>query len=537
MAHVRRVVLIGIAAGIGIPASAEDLGQAWQQALAINTGLRARHEETDAARLNLGANERDRYGQLRNFTLNSLVTPQPRFNNNQGSSVTPGAGAGGGGSGGGTTAGFFGSGQNDTPLTFTGYTIPIYTGGRLLRTIDSSAAQLDGAKLEAIREAMDLKLTVAESYIDVLRSDKSVRVAISDVQRLSSFERDVLNQIEQGLATREDQLSAQVELARARQDLLQARETLASSWATYNRYLHRPADTVVPLDELAAGPPMTPEDPRVAEAIREVDRARRMLQAAQLRVEALREGGPVPVDLDGATIDRSLARTSQDPVELPLPLPPDATPSPTVIPGDRSTSEPTMLPLPQGAEGMVRALEARALQLRPELGSLEMNARDLDAQAAAQRAGLRPQVTLSLGHSFTGFNGLETKNRLVSTAFVNWTIGDFGATRRRTGALKRQADAARSDRADTAADVVLEVRTRWLTLDEARQRVPVAREAVSLSDEALQVVLDRYDQGLSTYTEVLNAEARRVQALNDFYDAAYDAVLASFRLRRAVGEI
>ena len=84
---------------------------------------------------------------------------------------------------------------------------------------------------------------------------------------------------------------------------------------------------------------------------------------------------------------------------------------------------------------------------------------------------------------------------------------------------------------------MLEVRTRWLELDETSRRVPVAREAIALAEEALSVVLDRYGQGLSTYTQVLDAETRRVRALDDYYDALYDAVLGALRLRRAVGEL
>ena len=42
---------------------------------------------------------------------------------------------------------------------------------------------------------------------------------------------------------------------------------------------------------------------------------------------------------------------------------------------------------------------------------------------------------------------------------------------------------------------------------------------------------------LSTYTEVLDAELRRVQALGNFYNATYDENLAFFRLRRAVGDL
>jgi outer membrane protein len=67
--------------------------------------------------------------------------------------------------------------------------------------------------------------------------------------------------------------------------------------------------------------------------------------------------------------------------------------------------------------------------------------------------------------------------------------------------------------------------------------VPVSRVAVAQSEENNKVVGDRYRHQLSTYTEVLDAETRRIQSLNNFYNALYDESLAFFRLHRAVGDL
>ncbi len=42
---------------------------------------------------------------------------------------------------------------------------------------------------------------------------------------------------------------------------------------------------------------------------------------------------------------------------------------------------------------------------------------------------------------------------------------------------------------------------------------------------------------MSIYTEVLDAETRRLESLTNFYDAFYDEALALFRLHRAVGDL
>ena len=120
---------------------------------------------------------------------------------------------------------------------------------------------------------------------------------------------------------------------------------------------------------------------------------------------------------------------------------------------------------------------------------------------------------------------------------IDWTFTDSGKTRRQAHANQAQERSTLKRRADQAADIALQVRTRWLDLQTSRQRVPIARFAVVQADENVKVVTDRYRQQLSTYTEVLDAENRRIQSLNSFYNAIYDENLAFFRLRRAVGDI
>ena len=142
-----------------------------------------------------------------------------------------------------------------------------------------------------------------------------------------------------------------------------------------------------------------------------------------------------------------------------------------------------------------------------------------------------------MAYVYLGNNNLIPQGIGAATFYADWTITDSGATRRRAAAIKQQERAALKRRADIAADIALQVRTRWLDLLVARRRIPVSRLAVVQAEENIEVITDRYRQQLSTYTEVLDAETRRVQSLNNFYNAIYDENLAMFRLRRAVGEL
>jgi outer membrane protein len=126
---------------------------------------------------------------------------------------------------------------------------------------------------------------------------------------------------------------------------------------------------------------------------------------------------------------------------------------------------------------------------------------------------------------------------LTSLVVVDWTLTDFGTTRRRALAQRNQEFSTLRQRGDIADSIALEVRSGWLEVQETRLRIPVARIAVEQARENITYVTDRYRQGLSTYTEVLDAESRRVTSFNNLYEANCDAVIAVFRLRRAVGNL
>lgn len=487
--------LIALAAGLGLAcgprsARAESLTDAWTLALGGNQRLQAEQAQSVAQGYYLRAARSARLPTVRSFNFESFLTATPGIRNTfTGTSTGAGvagtsSGLGGtaatlGGTGAGAAAGagagglgglpavvpILGQGQRQLPVSVSFASLPLYSGGRIHANIAAANQNVSAQRAGEFKTALDLKLTVAEAYVSVLRAQKGLDVARTNVSRLASFARDARNRATQGLATRSDVLAADVTLANARLGLIQSKTTLESSWATYNRYLERPMSTVVALDEL---PPLP--------------------------------SGPEPTD--PAAVDVAS--------EAPF--------SPT-------------------DEGQVQALTEHALRSRPELAGLLAQAQSLNAQAASALGSVRPQVAFTMSYLFLGNNNAEPQGIGAASLIADWTLTDGGQSRRRSAALKHEELAARKRRNDAAADVALEVRTRWLELRQSRDRLPVARLAIAQADENVNVVTDRYRQQLSNYTEVLDAENRRVQSLNNYYNALYDEHLALFRLQRAVGDL
>ena len=285
------------------------------------------------------------------------------------------------------------------------------SGARSKATAPSWASRADEAAT-----ALELKLEVARAYVDVLRTRRAVAVARSNVESLSAQARDVKNLVAQGRGIRNDLLAAQVARANAQQREIQTRNRLSIAWATYNRYLCRPMDTVVPLEELAHVPPPP------------------------------RNGGgadtAVLIDVEPIVVD----------------------------------------------EAQIQALFEHALRNRSELASLYEQSRSTHAQAAAERATTRPQVSFLVANLYQNVRFLPTQADSGAAAFVlNWTLFDGGKSRRHAMALEQCAAADISRRDDLAAGIKLQIRSSWLTCQENQRRIPLTRAAIAQAEENLRV--------------------------------------------------
>jgi outer membrane protein TolC len=194
------------------------------------------------------------------------------------------------------------------------------------------------------------------------------------------------------------------------------------------------------------------------------------------------------------------------------------------------------LSVEQGVED-IGSLTHRALQLRPELAQISAQACALRDQAAGEQAKKGPQVAVVGGYVFQQNRYLDPDGLAGVAVMAEWNVIDSGRVCNRAASLSEKAEGLIRLRMDLESMVALDVRQKWLDLQTALARIDVARQATEQADENLQTARNRYRQQVGTNTEVLDAEALRVQAFTNYYNSVYEAVLARLRLARAVGEI
>ncbi len=192
---------------------------------------------------------------------------------------------------------------------------------------------------------------------------------------------------------------------------------------------------------------------------------------------------------------------------------------------------------PETAEEALSTRTERALARRSELAALARQIEALRHQAAAVRGEASPQVALSGGYGHQENRYQVYQGQWMIILGAKWNLFDGGVTGHRAGAVERQAAALTEQRDELASVIALQVRQTWLDVEETRKRLVVTQSAVAQAEENLHVARDRYTAGLSTHTEVLDAETLRVNSETNHAQAVFDAAIAGLRLKRATGEL
>ena len=209
---------------------AEDLRQAWSDAIASHNQLAAAAARREAAGLNLESAQAERWPRLDVSSSFTQLDEAPRFD-----------------FGGGTTSQQIFNNDNFVQAGVQ-VSLPLYAGGAISAGVDAAeyAAEASSEQYETVLQ--NIKLGTGEHYIQVLRAESGLEVAESNVRTLRAHTELAKKQYEIGSVPKNDFLAASVTLADAEQRKLQAENALDYARAAYNRYLNRPLEQPVSLD-------------------------------------------------------------------------------------------------------------------------------------------------------------------------------------------------------------------------------------------------------------------------------------------------
>lgn len=128
--------------------------------------------------------------------------------------------------------------------------LPIFTGGKLKGTIKQAKANYQYNEVGVQRTYNEMRSTVTDGYFTMLQADNMQKLSAESVARLEDHLKNVQAQYDVGVVAKADVLRSQVELADAKQTLIQAENSYQLAEASLNKIVGLPMDTNLKLDNL-----------------------------------------------------------------------------------------------------------------------------------------------------------------------------------------------------------------------------------------------------------------------------------------------
>jgi outer membrane protein len=187
------------------------------------------------------------------------------------------------------------------------------------------------------------------------------------------------------------------------------------------------------------------------------------------------------------------------------------------------------------------ALETEALASRPELAALKTRADGVNARLDAIASTRKPKVNFLSGYDVANpnpriFPRQDKWQPSFDISFnVSWQFWDSGRAKAdRAEALANQL-VLQERQNEVTSQIQADVRRQLVELATSRAALAPARLALAAAQETRRVVNDRFEAGVATTLDVLDAQLAEMQADLDRARVLADVRLNEARLTRVVG--
>ncbi len=335
----------------------------------------------------------------------------------------------------------------------------------------------------AERDSFALGLKVRQLLYDFGRTDATVRAASLDVET---------KELETTLVRNRSALQFILTYIR----LLRVEKLLGLQEQEVTRFEAHRNDTRSRLEEGA-----TTENDLLQAEVRLSDAVQRRLQSENLRALA--------------------AAQTNSQLQRPLALPVET----------RVIAEPSAV----GAESNLEEALATAVSERVEFKGIAKRIASTEERRAAVRKDYYPKFYVAGGYEYAQNQYTVHEGNWALQAGLDINIFAGGVTAEKLRQKERELSVIERTREQLLDAVRLEVQEGFLSLQTARSRVSATERAVEQAKENLRLQRLRYNEGVGTATEVLDAVSLATTAEQNFLNARYDVTEARARLGFAIG--
>ena len=179
-------------------------------------------------------------------------------------------------------------------------------------------------------------------------------------------------------------------------------------------------------------------------------------------------------------------------------------------------------------------LDYSTLQTQRELGLLDVK---------NNRAGYLPRLFL------TGTLGFNTGSNKFDVFTIPWyrysgvglglTVPIFDGLQKRYKIQQARLTHEKTEQSIKLLEnsIDLQIQQAWVTLQNGVDALKTQRRNLELAQEVARVAKIKYQQGVGSNIEVINAEASYKEAQTNYYSALYDTLVAKVDLDKATGKL
>lgn len=178
---------------------------------------------------------------------------------------------------------------------------------------------------------------------------------------------------------------------------------------------------------------------------------------------------------------------------------------------------------------------------RPEYNILEKQVELKQKQVALTRSDFLPQLGAMATYGYGDGITLNGESEGVATfavmASLKVPIYNWGEGRNKIRAMKAEEEISRLKKEETAQMMQLEIAQARYNVEDAVTRVRLTRKSLTQAEENLKVSKNRYEVGMETLTDYMEAQAQWQKAWSDWVDAKAGLKLSETHYLKATGRL
>lgn len=190
----------------------------------------------------------------------------------------------------------------------------------------------------------------------------------------------------------------------------------------------------------------------------------------------------------------------------------------------------------------VEKLLTTAFTQRPDIQGMEWRVKASDAGVTAAKGGWLPQIFLTGNYYYSRPNQRifpaqdEFKDTWDVGVSLQFDIWNNLTALHQTTAAQAQYEQTKDALAVLKDGVTLEVTQSYLNFKQAKQKIELSRLGVEQANENYRVTSEKFKSGLTTNSELLDAEVLLLQSKLQLTQALVDYELTQAKLEKAIGE-